>query len=49
MYVDNAFFMICDMVTEKAEEYILLPYLNLLFGSKHDKYDGEDDNLLNLL
>ena len=39
MYSDNTFFMLYDMVTEKVEEYIFLPFLNALFD-KCDRTDG---------
>ena len=39
MYGDNTFFMLYDMVTEKVEEYILLPFLASLF-EKCDTIDG---------
>ncbi len=39
MYSDNTFFMLYDMVTEKVEEYILLPFLTTLFD-KCKKSDG---------
>ena len=39
MYGDNTFFMLYDMVTEKVEEYILLPFLTSLF-EKCDTTNG---------
>jgi len=39
MYGDGTFYMLYDMVTEKVEEYILLPFLTSLFD-KCDKADG---------
>ena len=38
MFSDNIFFMLYDMIPEKVEEYILLPYLKALF----DKCDNND-------
>lgn len=39
MYGDRTFYMMYDMITEKAEEFILFPFLNKLFD-KCDKEDG---------
>lgn len=39
MFGDRTFYMLYDMITEKVEEYILLPYLTALFD-KCDKGDG---------
>jgi hypothetical protein len=38
LYSDNIFFMLYDMIPEKVEEYILLPYLKALF----DKCANDD-------
>lgn len=38
MYGDRTFYMMYDMITEKVEEFIFLPFLNSLF----DKCDEED-------
>lgn len=35
MYGDRTFYMLYDMITEKVEEYIVLPFLSSLF----DKYE----------
>ena len=39
MFGDKTFYMLYDMVTEKVEEYIFLPFLTTLFD-KCDKADG---------
>jgi len=39
MFGDRTFYMLYDMVTEKVEEYIFLPFLASLFGNC-DKADG---------
>ena len=39
MFGDRTFYMLYDMVTEKVEEYIFLPFLTSLF-EKCDKADG---------
>ncbi len=39
MYGDRTFYMLYDMITEKVEEYIFLPFLTLLFD-KCENADG---------